>query len=139
MRSDQCIELRHICSDYCFVAVYLPGFPATEEYTFTCTVTYFINLGNQNSKSEPLLPTNQKPSCSSFTYQAPQITKKQKSHFSNWFAKKQLINQKKMTLKLTFQLTLSRMQRISSRIALTFWVLLLAKPNFSHSMSSNVE
>jgi hypothetical protein len=130
VRSDQCIELRHICSDYCFVAVYLPGFPATEEYTFTCTVTYFINLGNQNSKSEPLLLTNQKPSCSSFTYQAPQITKKQKSHFSNWFAKKQLINQKKMTLELTFQLTLSRMQRISSRIALTFWVLLLAKPNF---------
>jgi hypothetical protein len=67
---------------------------------------------NQNSKREPLILTNQKPSCSSFTFQAPQITKKQKSHFSNWFAKKQLINQKKMTLKLTFQLTLSRMQRI---------------------------
>ena len=178
--------MRHVCSDYRFVAVYLPGFPATEEYTFTCTAAYFINLGmggiatlsvlvagvmvgvfvrrvqrdgmynrqvfredresnntpstsrnqerkellapkkvkpiikpnvtenifpspplqsatnphyippspptnkktNQNSEKEPLLSTNEKPSCSSSIYQAPQVTKKQKNRFSSWFAKK---------------------------------------------------
>jgi hypothetical protein len=88
VRSNQCIELRHICPDYRFVAVYLPLFPATEEYTFTCTVTYFTNLGNQKSKSEPLFPTNQKPSCSSSPYQAPQITKKAKKSLFKLVCKK---------------------------------------------------
>jgi len=41
----QCFELRNICSDYRFVAVYLPGFPRDEEYEFNCVHPYFASIG----------------------------------------------------------------------------------------------
>ncbi len=83
-----------------------------------------------------MLPTNQKPSCSSSTNKTSQITKK--SCFSNWFAKNQLMSQKKMTLDLMLQSTLSRMQRIwKERIKKTTKKIEVPIDNFAEKNSHN--
>ena len=41
----ECLELRNVCPEYRFVAVYLPEFPLTEEYEFSCTIAYLTNVG----------------------------------------------------------------------------------------------
>ena len=41
----KCLELRNVCSDYRFVAVWLPGFNPDEEYEFRCTTSFMINAG----------------------------------------------------------------------------------------------
>jgi hypothetical protein len=45
LEEHKCLELRHVCGHYRFVAVYLPDFPKDEEYTFSCSIATLINVG----------------------------------------------------------------------------------------------
>ena len=40
----RCLELRHLCDEYIFVAVYAPGWPKTEEYELTCPEMYSTGI-----------------------------------------------------------------------------------------------
>ena len=40
----RCADLKSICPNYVYVAVYLPGWPADREYTFSCTTTLLGSL-----------------------------------------------------------------------------------------------
>jgi hypothetical protein len=42
---DACIELRKVCSDYRFAAVYAPFWPKELEYEFNCNQEKLVNLG----------------------------------------------------------------------------------------------
>ena len=40
----RCVELRYLCDEYIFVAVYAPGWPKTEEYELTCPKMYSTGI-----------------------------------------------------------------------------------------------
>jgi hypothetical protein len=52
----RCIELRYLCQEYIFVAVFAPNWPKNEEFELTCTQDYSmgIPLGKMINKLERL-------------------------------------------------------------------------------------
>lgn len=44
----RCVELRYLCDEYVFVAIFAPNWPKNQEYEIRCTESYSLGipLGN---------------------------------------------------------------------------------------------